>query len=448
MQGPERYAFGAFSLDVVERRVLRAGDGVSLPPKVFDLLVALVREAPRLLTKRALLDAVWPDSFVEEGILSVHVSSLRKALGEGVGGVRYIETVARSGYRFVAPVVAAGSGNGLGLFPLPGGEHLAAARAKVHELLGQGRMRLLSVSMKQVRDAVPVFQAAIALDPTYAPAHAGLALAWCAQAEARVAPFARAYAEARASALRALALDSASADAQVALSMVLFLGEWDWVGAERSITRALALDPGYTEAYLLYGRLLEALGLLDEGLAMKLKALERDPNSPAVHLQISLSYWNQRRYDDSIEWANRTLALDANHLLAREHIAGAYLKKGDVDRHMAENLRHAETFGCSAETLAPLRDAYAAGGRAGVVRFALEQLTANEDRAPAMQLAILHGEAGNRDEAYRYLNKAIDSHDPCLVHLAVGPQWDDLRGDPRFAACLARMGLATPVARA
>ena len=85
-------------------------------------------------------------------------------------------------------------------------------------------------------------------------------------------------------------MDADNADAQAALGAVLFLSDWNWVGAERSLRRALALNPSHTEASLLYGRLLEALGRLQDGLELKLKALERDPFSPAVHLQISLLY--------------------------------------------------------------------------------------------------------------------------------------------------------------
>lgn len=64
---------------------------------------------------------------------------------------------------------------------------------------------------------------------------------------------------------------------------------------------------------------------------------------------------------------------------------------------------------------------------------------------PAMQLALLHGELGNLDEAVQHLERALDSHEPCLVELAVAPQWDPLRTDPRFQRCLARMGLESPV---
>ena len=183
----------------------------------------------------------------------------------------------------------------------------------------------------------------------------------------RLAAPAAAYADARAAALRALAMDASNADAQVALATVLFLSDWNWTGARRSLQRALEIDPDHTEALLLYGRLLEALGHLDEGLSAKRKALERNPSSAAVHLQIALSYWNQRRYDEMIAWATRSLELDPGHLVAREFIAGAYLKKGDPDRHMAESLAHAAAAGAPEALIEELRALYASGGRPAVV---------------------------------------------------------------------------------
>ncbi len=202
--------------------------------------------------------------------------------------------------------------------------------------------------MSDVQKAVEAFRSAIVLDPNYAAAHAGLALACCAQAELRLAAPDRAYAGAREAALRALAMDDSNPDAQVALGTVLFLSDWNWTGARRSLQRTLEIDPDHTEGLLLYGRLLEALGHLPGGLAAKHKALERSPSSPAVHLQIALSYWNQRRYDAMIEWARKSLDLDPRHLVAREYIAGAYLKKDDLDRHMAELLAHAQAAGAPA----------------------------------------------------------------------------------------------------
>ena len=569
MPVPERYVFGDLALDVPERRLSRSVGMIALAPKAFDVLVHLVRNAGRLVTRQELLDEVWEGAFVEEGTLSVHVSGLRKALADTAQSPRYIETVSRSGYRFISAVTrstpddsgpavpyslavlpaqppgdASDADRSIGLaiadavidrlgrhphlsvrptravhtltdrgadrpavahtlgvdglvalrFDKPNNQlnvsadlvrgqdgvrvrigegipdaiaesiaaHIGgtvhpagvfgtwaavrrtglappATRPEVYELVGRGRSHLLSVSPREVPSAIAAYQAAIALDPTFAPAHAGLSLACCMRAEWRLGPPSDAYPQAREAALRALALDGGCADAQMALGAIAFLGQWDWVGAERSLTRALEINPNHTEAYVLYGRLLDSLGRLEEGLAMKMRALERDPSSPFVHLAISLSYWNQRRFEDAIVWASKTLELDPRHLTAREHLAAAYWAMGDMQRHMEESIRHAESHGVPAELLDTLKRVHAAGGRPGVLQWVLDN---QHDQMPAFQRALFHGELGNLDEALRCLDQAIDAHEPCLVELAVAPQWDALRAHPRFQQCLARMGLA------
>ena len=173
--------------------------------------------------------------------------------------------------------------------------------------------------------------------------------------------------------------------------------------------------------------------------------LERDPDSPLVQLQIALSYWNQRRYDDSIAWAEKTLALDPGHLLAREHIAAAYWKQGLYDLQMEESMRHAESHGAPAAVVAQFRKIYSDGGRSAVLRHALSGVPQD---GPAAQLALMHGELGELDIAFHHLDRAIDGRDSCLVHLGVAPQWDALRGDPRFSERLRRMGLPSPPEKA
>src|SRR5262245_40366798 len=98
------YEFGPFLLDAGERLLLRDGESVPLTPKSFDLLLALVKHHGHLLEKDELLKLVWPDTFVEEANLSSNISLIRKALGEGENGKKFIETVPRRGYRFVAVV--------------------------------------------------------------------------------------------------------------------------------------------------------------------------------------------------------------------------------------------------------------------------------------------------------------------------------------------------------
>jgi len=98
------YEFGAFRLDILNRLLLRDGELVPLKPKVIDTLFVLVQNSGRVLSKDELLNAVWLDSFVEEGNLTQNIYVLRKTLGESNGEVRYIETIPKRGYRFVAPV--------------------------------------------------------------------------------------------------------------------------------------------------------------------------------------------------------------------------------------------------------------------------------------------------------------------------------------------------------
>jgi TolB-like protein/Tfp pilus assembly protein PilF len=99
-----QYEFGAYRLDVQSRMLFRAGEHVALPPKVAELLVALVEAEGRVLTREQLLQRLWPDTVVEEGSLTSHISMLRKALGESLKGQDFIETLPKRGYRFVAPV--------------------------------------------------------------------------------------------------------------------------------------------------------------------------------------------------------------------------------------------------------------------------------------------------------------------------------------------------------
>lgn len=104
------YEFGPFRLDTAAPLLWREGQPVSLTPKALETLVVLVQRAGRLTSREELIEAVWPDTVVEENNLSVNISMLRKALGDSEEGEKYIETVPRRGYRFVAQVKV-GQGN-------------------------------------------------------------------------------------------------------------------------------------------------------------------------------------------------------------------------------------------------------------------------------------------------------------------------------------------------
>ena len=444
----EVFHFGEFTLDVQERRLQRSADAVRLAPKAFDVLVALLQHSGRLVSKDELLARVWPDSFVEEGILTVHVSALRRTLGDETQPSNYIETVPRSGYRFVAPVrrVDDPDDDSPALSPV-------SRPVELYESVGRGRSHLLSASYFDVPHAVDAFRAAIEIDGTYAAGYAGLARARCAQAELRTVPHLEAFAEAETLALRALAIDSACIDAHVALGTVLFLRDWDWPAAERSLRRALALDPAHTEGLVQYGALMEALGKLDEGLQFKQQALVRSPRSPWLLVQIATSYWHQRKHDETLVWAQRALDLDPTHLLAMSLLLFVHSRRGDLATFLEENLKGAPPPGVSDEALttmrqivAEIRSAQASEGTSGVRRYMADAV--NDPRLEfdgmlklASRRAILFGDAGRLDDAFDYLDQAIAARDPALVYLSIAPHWDSLRGDSRFSQRLRRLAL-------
>jgi tetratricopeptide (TPR) repeat protein len=322
---------------------------------------------------------------------------------------------------------------------------------ELYESVGCGRSHLLSASYFDLPHAVDAFRAAIEIDGAYAPAHAGLARARCAQAELRTVPHLEAFAEAETLALRALAIDSACIDAHVALGTVLFLRDWNWPAAERSLRRALALDPAHTEALVQYGALMEALGKLDEGLQFKQQALVRSPRSPWLLVQIATSYWHQRKHDETLVWAQRALDLDPTHLLAISLLSFVHWRRGDLVSFLEQNLRGAAPPGMSDEALtqlrqivAEMRSVQASEGTSGVTRYMADAV--NDPRLefdPMLKLAsrraILYGDAGRLDDAFDYLDQAIAERDPALVYLSIAPHWDSLRGDLRFSQRLGRM---------
>jgi DNA-binding winged helix-turn-helix (wHTH) protein/Flp pilus assembly protein TadD len=434
----EHYAFGDFALDVTERRLCRRGTPVPLPPIAFDVLVALLRNAGRLVGKRDLLGLIWRDTFVEDGILTVYISLLRKALGDTARPTRYIQTVTRFGYRFIAPVVGSRHDD-----HIVRREPVCGSTVTAH--VANGRERLLNGSCFALRDAVDAFEAAMRSDETDVAAYAGLALARCAQAQCLALHPQRAYHDATRAVVRALALAYDDPDVQVALGTVLFLGEWDPVGAERAVRRALQIDGEHINAFVLYGDLLDAMGHSDSALEMKMRALEHAPLSPFVLTQIAMSFWRRRDYEQTIAWTQRALAEDATHVTARRYLAFALWKTRQYDAVTAELVTTAELFGIARETLMRASEAShapdAESWPSPFTRVVMDHLPGPAGGPSAINAAVSSGERGERDTAFRHLDRAIKRRDASLVHLGVDPQWDRLRSDERFHERLRGIGV-------
>jgi TolB-like protein/DNA-binding winged helix-turn-helix (wHTH) protein/Tfp pilus assembly protein PilF len=292
--------------------------------------------------------------------------------------------------------------------------------------------------------AMPLFEQAIAADPTFARAYVGLA-----ESAVYGYPPKQSMARAKEAALRAVELNPALAEAHAALGMVQTFWDHDWAGAERSFKQAIVLEPSLSEAHHRYSLLLAALGRLDQAVAESRRALELDPLSPAVGHTLGRLFYFSRDYAAAIAQYRRTLEVDPQSFWTHFFLSVALEQTGAWAEAAREWARaHAAGQEASPPAVpAELSRTLAEAGTAEGYRAFLRKRLQWEEKVPARapvassNLAILHAKLGDTDDALRWLERSFDSHTRDLIFLNVEPAYDSLREDPRFKDLLLRVGL-------
>lgn len=478
--GRQLYEFGLFRLDADERLLLRDGVAVPLTPKAFDLLLALVAQPGHLLEKETLLRTVWPDSFVEENNLADNISKLRKALGEGENGQRFIETVPRRGYRFIGDVevlngavvvpaaVTPSAPAGLVAAPLlrlrqrpevlliafgflaltliSAGLYWrskSAPRGEVEQLEFKGNFYISRWTEAEIRRGIEYYQRAVALAPNSASAHDGLAVGWMFLSDLHLSPR-EAMPKAKAAATRALQLDETFAPAHVTLGVILMQYEWEQAEAEQEFRRAIALDPKYNPAHRLYGWHLIAAGRFDEARAELTRALEKDPLDDWGQMELGLSFYFARQYEQAIEQCRRAIGIEPNSYWSHMLLGWADEQQGRFSEALAE-LNQARRLNDIPQVLASIGYAYAVSGRRAEAQKVIAELQESAGRkyVSPYDLATIYAGLGEKEQAFAWLEKAYEDRSGWLaLWLKVDPKFDVLHSDPRFHDLLRRVGLA------
>ena len=286
--------------------------------------------------------------------------------------------------------------------------------------------------------ALDFFQQAIASDPTYADAYAGLAEAYAMQAF-----FAEAGPEKRtmslAAAKKAVELDGVLADAHAALGLSLFL-DLKWADSQRELEQAVSLNANSITAHLYYGWYLAFEGRFAESLEQMNLAQELNPLSIAISYTTGNVLYFHREYDRAIEQYHRTLAIDSEDPSAFDSIGDAYLLKNDCSEATKNYAKGEELLGHKASASA-LRNAFQSAGCLGMMRKQLElsgdPSSAEYDPVAAACFAAM---LRKKDDAFRFLEKAYADRIG-IVFLKVEPELDGIRSDPRYADLLRRVGL-------
>jgi TolB-like protein/Tfp pilus assembly protein PilF len=293
------------------------------------------------------------------------------------------------------------------------------------------------------RKAIGFLQQAIETDPTYAAAYAEIASCYADMGYLGLVPPEGAFPQARAAAVRALELDSLLGEAHVAVGAVAFLSGWDFTTAEREIRRGLELNPTYARGYLHYMVLLVALNRSDEAIAVMKRAQEVEPLSFIVLAAAARPYYNARRYDEAIAQSQKALEVDS--LFGRAHywLGLSY----EHQSRTADAIRVFEQLSARAPIslhLAALGHAYAVAGQRDKAEQAVRELQARSESTyvSPFDFATLYAGLGDRPRALEWLEKAYQRRAPYILLLAVDPQFDAFRGNPRFRDLVRRIGLA------
>ncbi|HSL22250.1 MAG TPA: winged helix-turn-helix domain-containing protein [Vicinamibacterales bacterium] len=495
------FHFGPFTLDAAAYRITREGTDIELSPKLIDLLLYLVRRPSTLITKEELFEAIWPDVTVTENALTRAVSEVRQALGDDSAAPTYIQTVARRGYRFIAPVTTEETGAAAAVRPL-GVPAAQSPRRETPSLeafrqLAEGRLHLESLDAPSVPAAIAHFERAIALDPHYALAHVGLASArfWAYElSRERNVPDSALLATAIGDARRAVELDPHLAEAHATLSFML-VSAGRLPEAQREAARAIELEPGYWGHYFrlghaswgearlqalhsaleLYpdfafahfeiamvatarGRLEQAEAVLREGIVVLERQVGRRERFPASGLHWMLGLVRlargdageaEREFDAEIRTAGDRLYAREFTLASLNALGAAAIRTGAFDRAigcftaaLACDGDHARTCVGLSLALTGAGQEAAAAAAAARARSVVEALA----RGPRIQeatllQAVLLAAAGHPDGALQALVRLVTGAPPGFTGwtIPIEPLLEPVRQLPGYAALAASL---------
>src|SRR5437879_5324983 len=308
---------------------------------------------------------------------------------------------------------------------------------EAYDLYLQGLYLSNKSDEENLRKSLNLFQRALDKDPTLSRAWVGIAKAWFWLADAYVKPL-EAYQAVESAAAKALGLNENDADAHAYVSEAKRVLHWDWKTAERELQRAVEIDPNSATAHLMFTNNRVCSGDLAGG-QMELDEAERlDPLSPITSDHKAMLFLYSDRLDDAVAAAKRTLTVDPNYNYLEPTLARIYREQGRLDDALALYLKAQQG---THEPNAGLAIAYARLGRITEAQRMLQQLIdkANRGYVAGEQIASVFVALDNHDEAFRWLNRAVDEHSGNIItiHRELRP----LYSDSRFPLLLRRMGI-------
>jgi DNA-binding winged helix-turn-helix (wHTH) protein/TolB-like protein/Flp pilus assembly protein TadD len=293
-----------------------------------------------------------------------------------------------------------------------------------------------------LQQGIENFQQAIDTDPNFAPAYAGLADCYNMLVVYGASQPKDGFPKAKEAAIKALDIDESLAEAHTSLAFIKFRWDRDRVEAEREFQQAIKLKPAYAPAHQWYSSFLVALERFDEAIAEAKRTEELEPLSFTASSHLGWIYYLAGQNDRAIEQCSKILELDPNSFPARRYRGLAYEQKGMYREAIDEFQKGVKVSG-SPLMLALLGHAYAASGQKDNAQQVLNELNDLQGRryVSSYTVAAIYAGLGNKDQTFKWLEKAYEERDVWLMNLKVDPVFARMRSDKRFPDLLARAGL-------
>lgn len=320
-------------------------------------------------------------------------------------------------------------------------QHVIAARptanTEAHQLYLKGRFFWNKRTGSDLKKSIDYFQQAIAADPNYALAYAGVADAYALIPGYSGGNPGDCYPKAAAAAKKALALDDTLAEARTALALTLWYYDFNFSEANREFQRAIELNPNYASAHQQYGNnTLSALGRFNDAIAEGKRAVELDPLSLVIISDLGMDYYYARRYDDAVAQFRKVLEMDPGYYFGHLLLGQTLEMKGARDEAITE-YQKARALNDDPLVLAQLAHAEGLSGNKMEAEKTLDQLKelSKQRYVSAYSFALAHLGLSNKEEALRWLEQSYqDRAGADIGWIRVEPLLDPIHGDPRFEA--------------
>ncbi len=320
-------------------------------------------------------------------------------------------------------------------------EH-ATESNEAYQLYVKGRYEMEQRTRESLPKAVDQFNQAIADDPNYAQAFAGLAHAYVLLFDRGVISPKEAWPKIRSAAQRAIELDPTLAEPHAALAGLKEQADWDWAGAEAEYRKAIALNPNDATSHHWYSTLLQNLGRAEEALAENEKALALDPAFPQFNANHAGILIDLHRYDEALAELNRFIASNPDFPVYYGTRGAVYWHLGNLDASVADWVTEKKKYGRLDEA-----DAFATGYRNAKLKgacTALNEVLRNRSQREYVSpywIAYNYGLMGDRDHAFEWLEKAYVERSGELEYIKIHEAFEPFHSDPRYIDLLKRMGL-------